>query len=170
MTDVSKLHVVQIPADLLKVPPTWSIAQSTDHYGRDLRDLENEIAASLGITWPVVWGEALQGTYEREEDCARVAIGMMRRLPELRLWVTCSDPEWRPSYAPLAHVDGGVAFQFVPHEANTGPPTIHSGSSATTIKSPAGRTLSLNEAVRKEVRLNPITGRQVHPRKSKPKR
>ena len=104
--DLSKIHVVDI-SDQIKVavPPTWHITQSGEHYGRDLRDLENEVARELGIEWGEIFGEAMQGVYEKRQTCARVVIEMVRKQPELELWVTCSDPEFSPMYRPLAHVE-----------------------------------------------------------------
>lgn len=106
MIDLSKFHVVDI-SDKIKnlVPPTWYIAQSSEHLGRDLRELENEIAAGLGIKWPVIFGDEFQGMYEQESDCASVVVGMVRRRPGLELFVKCSDPEWRPPYRPVAHFE-----------------------------------------------------------------
>lgn len=110
---MSKFHVVDISDQIKKaVPPTWLIAQRSEHFGRDLRALENAIAAELGITWPQAFGDEMQGVYEKEEDCARVATEMMRRQPELRLWVTCSDPEWRPAYSPIANIITTVRIDF----------------------------------------------------------
>lgn len=111
--DTSKFHVVDI-SDQIKVavPPTWHITQTSEHYGRDLRDLENEVARELGIEWGEVFGEAMQGVYENPTNCARVVVGMVRKRPELELWVTCSDPEFSPMYRPLAHVEIKPTLSF----------------------------------------------------------
>lgn len=107
------MHVIDISETIDKmVSPSWLITQPSEHHGRDLRPLENEVAASLGVKWPVAFGEEMQGVYEDESLCAQVAKGMMRRRPDLQLWVTCSDPDWRPKYSPLAHIEACVEPKF----------------------------------------------------------
>lgn len=111
--DLTKVHVVDLSEELKKiVPPTWSVCQSSQHYGRDLWDLENAVTAELGIRWPVVFGEELPGEFEQEQDCAQVAVGMMRHRPDLMLFVKCSDPDLRPTYSPLAHFEIKMKLSF----------------------------------------------------------
>lgn len=101
--DLTKMVVIDI-SDQFKPDPRWALCTPPPGHG-DISDFERQVAAEIGVVGVDDDLGFRNLFYGSEQEAVKVAVAMMRKRPELQIWVRGPAGQ---TYAPLAHVAAQV--------------------------------------------------------------